>query len=374
MKMDLFGRGGQAGFCGRGRWHCNLLLSLLLALPMQWALADAELNVFNWNNSLSMDTLERFQTECRCKVNITYYGSMEEALAKLAGGARGFDVIGPSNYGIPALVRLGLLQPLNKQAIPNAVNIDPAYLDTPLDPHNVYSLPYDFTITLIGYNETRLRELGLNAASWSLVFDPKILAKIRGKVTVLDDPREVIAEALRYKGYSANSTDPAQLREAVAAIRAALPYWAAFNSQSYIRELTVGNIWVVLGYSNDIFQAKMDAKRVKRPFSIGYSLQKEGNGMTGDSFVVPKSAKHPELAHQFINFMLQGQVAAQLTNTLGSGNPNRAARPYIRPELLSEPTITPGPEERKRLEQLTDLDSQTRRAWNRAWTELKMGR
>ncbi|WP_404943947.1 PotD/PotF family extracellular solute-binding protein [Ralstonia solanacearum] len=350
------------------------MAGLLFMLPLRCTAAEAELNVFNWNNSLSQDTLDRFQVECHCKVNLSYYGSMEEALAKLAGGARGFDVIGPSNYGVPALVRLGLLQPLDKSAIPNAANIDPAYLDTTLDPHNVYSLPYDFTITLIGYNEARLRELGLDPTSWALVFDPKVLAKIRGKVTVLDDPREVIAEALRYKGYSANSRDPTQLREAVAAIRDAMPYWAAFNSQSYIRELTVGNIWVVLGYSNDIYQASMDARRAKRPFSIGEALQREGNGMTGDSFVIPKTAPHPQLAHQFINFMLQGKVAAELTNTLGSGNPNRAARAYIRPELLDQPTITPGPEERKRLEQLTDLDSQTRRAWNRAWTELKMGR
>lgn len=351
-----------------------VLLGCIVFLPAQVGrAADVELNVFNWNNSLSTGTLERFQAECRCSVNLSYYGSMEEALAKLAGGAGGFDVIGPSNYGVPALVRLGLLAPLDKQAIPNVANIDPAYLNTPLDPHNVYSLPYDFTITLIGYNETRIRELKLDPRSWSLVFDPNVLAKIKGKVTVLDDPREVIAAALRYKGHSANSADPAHLQEAVAAIRAAMPYWAAFNSQSYIRELTVGNIWVVLGYSNDIFQAKQDAQRTKRPFSISFALQKEGNGMTGDSFVVPKSARNPALAHKFINFMLRGEVAAELTNTLGSGSPNRAALPYIRAELRAEPVINPGAREREHLEQLSDLDSRTRRAWNRAWTELKMG-
>ena len=356
---------------------CLLVVGVSFALLPRCTAAEtralAELNVFNWNNSLSQDTIEQFQAECHCKVNLSYYGSMEEALAKLAGGARGFDVIGPSNYGIPALVRLGALQPLNKAAIPNAANIEPAYLDTPQDPHNVFSLPYDFTITLIGYNEARIRELGLDPTSWSLVFDPKVLSKIRGKVTVLDDPREVIAAALRYKGYSANSTSAAQLSEAIEAIRQAMPYWAAFNSQSYIRELTVGNIWVALGYSNDIFQAKTDALNAKRPFSIKEALQKEGNGMTGDSFVISRTAPHPELAHRFINFMLQPKIAAQLTNTLGSGNPNRAAHAYIRAELLSDPAINPGPEERKRLEQLTDLDSHTRRAWNRAWTELKMG-
>lgn len=207
-----------------GPW-LSLLPGLMPAVRMGPAAGATELNVFTWNNSLPA-TIARFESECGCRVKLTYFGAMEEALAKLAGGARGFDVVGPCNYGIPPLIRLGLLQPLDKHAIPNAHNLDPAFLDTPLDPGNTYSLPYDFTVTLIGYNTTRLRELGLDPSSWALVFDPHQLAKIRGKVTVLDDPREVIAAALRYKGYSANSNDPAQLRDAAAVIRAAMPYWA----------------------------------------------------------------------------------------------------------------------------------------------------
>ncbi|MCY1354780.1 Putrescine-binding periplasmic protein SpuD [compost metagenome] len=361
---------------GKFAWHwIGMVPALLLSCWLGLGLAAGvqELNVFIWNNSFSAALIARFEAECGCRVRLTYFGSMEEALAKLAGGARGFDIIGPSSYGIPPLVRLGLLQPLTKQAIPNARNLDPAYLDTPLDPGNVYSLPYDFTITLIGYNATSLRELGLDASSWALVFDPRLLASIRGKVTVLDDPREVIAAALRYKGHSVNSTDPAHLREAQAVIRAAMPYWAAFNNQSYIRELTVGNIWVVLGYSNDIYQARIDAQQASRPFTIGSSLQKEGNGMTADSFVIPKSAPNPALAHRFIDFMLRAENAAEITNALGAGNPNVAARAFIRPDLLADSVINPGAAAQKRLEHLNDLDSRTRRAWNRAWTELKVG-
>ncbi|AVA34595.1 spermidine/putrescine ABC transporter substrate-binding protein [Cupriavidus metallidurans] len=351
----------------------HLLVGLTLTGCFGLAMATEDLNVFTWNNALSPETIARFESECACHVNLTYFGSMEEALAKLAGGAQGFDVICPSNYGIPALIRLGLLRPLDKHAIPNLRNIDPAFLNTPLDPGNVYSLPYDFTITLVGYNATRLHALGLDASSWSLVFDPHMLEKLRGRVTVLDDPREVIAAALRYKGHSGNSTDPAQLREAEAAIRAALPYWAAFNSQSYIRELTVGNIWVVLGYSSDVYQAGLDARNTHRAFSITSSLQREGNGMTADSFVVTKTAPHPALAYRFINFMLRPENAAEITNAIGAGNPNAAARAFIRPDLLADPVITPGAAQRQRLEQLNDLDSGTRRAWNRAWTDLKVG-
>jgi len=350
------------------RW----LLLLLLACGV--ARADDVMHLFNWNNSLSPQTLARFEARCHCKVALSYYGTMEEALAKLTAGAKGFDVIGPSNYGIPPLVKLGLIQPLDKKRLPHLGNIDPAFADTPLDPGNKYSVPYDFTVTLVAYNESKVRELGIDPGSWSAVFDPKMLAKLKGRVTVLDDPREVIAAALRYNGFSGNSTRPDELAKAVATIKAAKPHWAAFNSQSYIKELTVGNIWLALGYSNDAFQARADAKAAKRAFSIGYTLQREGNGMTADSFVIHAQAPRPDLAHEFIDFMLEGANAAEITNAIGAGNPNAAARAYIDPELLKVPAINPSPEQANKLEQLVDLDAATRRAWNRAWTEIKAGR
>lgn len=345
----------------------------LLAFVAMQAQADDVLNVFNWNNSISPQTLQRFEAECGCKVQMSYFGTMEEALAKLTAGATGFDVIGPSNYGIPPLAKLGLLQPLDRSKLANFGNLDPHFLDTPLDPGNRWSVPYDFTVTLVGYNQAKVDELGIDPTSWSAVFDPAVLAKVKGRVTVLDDPREVIAAALRYNGFSANSTSRDELDKAMATIRRAKPYWAAFNSQSYIKELTVGNIWLVLGYSNDIFQARQDAQQAGRKFTIGYTLQREGNGMTADSFVIHRSAPRPELAHRFIDFMLDGRNAAEITNMIGAGNPNAAARKYIRPELLKIPAINPSPEQMKRLEQLVDLDAATRRAWNRAWTQMKAG-
>lgn len=351
----------------------TLLVVLLQALTCAAALAGDSLRLFNWNNSVSPETIQRFELQCGCTVQQTYYGSMEEALAKLAAGATGFDVIGPSNYGIPALVKLGQLRPLDKARLPHLSNLDPAFLDTPLDPGNTYSVPYDFTITLLGYNEQKLAERGIDPHSWAAVFDPAQVAKLKGRVTVLDDPREVIAAALRYLGRSANSTRPEDLKRAAQTIAAAKPYWAAFNSQSYIKELTVGNVWLALGYSNDMYQAQADARAARRPFRIGYALQKEGNGMTIDSFVIHARAPRPDLAHRFIDFMLDGSTAAELTNALGSGNPNAAARPFIRPELLQVPAINPPRELAARLEQLVDLDPATRRAWNSAWTHLKAG-
>lgn len=347
----------------------KLVFSLLLLAG--FAQAEEVMHLFNWNNAISKETIKRFEAECKCKVRETYFGSMEEALAKLTAGAKGFDVIGPSNYGIPPLVKQNLVQPLDKSRLPNIKNITPAFANTALDPDNKYSVPYDFTVTLVAYNEAKVKELGIDPASWSAVFDPKVLAKLKGRVTVLDDPREVIAAALRYNGFSANSSKPDELKKAAETIKAAKPYWAAFNSQSYIKELTIGNIWIALGYSNDAFQARQDALAAKRTFKIGYTLQKEGNGMTADSFVIHKSAPRPDLAHRFINFMLDGKNAAGITNSIGAGNPNAAAQAFIKPELKAIPAINPDTEQTKKLEQLLDLDTKTRREWNKVWTEIK---
>jgi spermidine/putrescine transport system substrate-binding protein len=350
----------------------TLFCALLLMANI--AQADEVLNVFNWNNAISAETIKRFEQHCQCKVQETYYGSMEEMLAKLAAGARGFDVMGPANYGLTALIKQGMLQPLDHRKLPNLKHLHPKFINTPLDPGNIYSVPYDFTVTLVGYNVQKIKALKLDPSSWRMIFDPTILAKIKGKVTVLDDSREVIAAALRYHGFSANSTRPAELAQAKATILKAKPYWAAFNSQSYIKELTLGNIWVALGYSNDMYQAQQDAKAAKRPFTLAFQLQQEGNGMTADSFVIQKGAPRPDLAHTFINFMLAGDNAADITNRIGSGTPNLNAVRFIKPELRTVETINPSAAALSKLEQLTDLNATARREWSRAWTQIKVAK
>ena len=126
-------------------------------------------------------------------------------------------------------------------------------------------MPYAYSVTLIGYNVEKIKELGLPTDTWALIFEPKYLEKLKGKVTVLDSQRELFAAALMYLGYPANESDEAKLKEARDLILRAKPYWAAFNASSYIKELTIGNIWVAHGYSNDMFQAAADAREGEAP-------------------------------------------------------------------------------------------------------------
>lgn len=334
--------------------------------------AGNTLHLFNWNNYIAPQTIVRFEELCNCKLAQDYYSDNEEMLAKLAAGATGYDLIIPTGNAMDTLIRQGALRPLDKSLLPNLKNINPAYLDAEFDKGNKYSVPYAYTLTLLGFNAEKIKELGLPTDTWAVIFEPEYLEKIRGRVTVLDSQRELMAAALKYLGYSANDTDEGHWKQASDLIVRAKPYWAAFSNTSYVRELAIGNLWVAHGYSNDMFQATLDAARTGRRFTIGYSTPKEGAVLALDSMVLHRSGQRPDLAHQFINFMLDGKNSAELTNLIGSGNPNTDATQYIRPEITNNKAIFPDAELHSRLEMLQDLDRKQRRLLSRLWTEIKL--
>lgn len=330
------------------------------------------LRLFNWNNYMSQSTLDRFEARCHCKVLQDYYSDNEEMLAKLAAGASGYDIIVPTGNAVETLIRQDALRPLDKSLLPHFGNLNPAFLNAFFDPGNRYSVPYAYTITLLGYNSAKFQELGLPHDTWAVLFEPRYLEKLRGRVTVLDSARELMAAALLYLGYGVNDTDEAHWRRARDLIIRAKPYWASFSNSTYIKELTVGNIWLAHGYSNDMFLAAQDAAKAGRPFKVAFATPREGAVLALDNMVLHRSGPRPDLAQQFIDFMLDGSNSAELTNLIGSGNPNAAAMPFIDPDIAANKSVFPDPESVKRLTMLRDLERRQRRVLNRMWVEIKL--
>lgn len=334
--------------------------------------SNRTLHLFNWNNYIAPKTIKRFEAFCNCQVSQDYYSDNEEMLAKLVAGAVGYDLIVPTGNAMETLIRQDALKPLDKSKLHNLKNINPAYLQSVFDPENQFSVPYAFTLTLLGFNKTKIKELGLPMDTWAILFEPEYLQHIKGRVTVLDSQRELMAAALKYLGYSANDINESHWKEARDLIIRAKPYWAAFSNASYVRELAVGNLWVVLGYSNDIFQALNDAIKTKRHFKISFHIPKEGAVLSLDSMVLHKSGQETKIAYQFIDFMLEGENSAELTNLIGSGNPNLNAIQYIHSDIKQNETIFPDEQTLGRLEMLTDLNHKQRRLLSRLWTEIKL--
>lgn len=357
------------------RWFglsAGFLLATLTTLT--GARAEDVLHVYNWNDYIGPTVVERFEKSCKCKVKYDTYGDNDELLAKLEGGAKGYDILVPTGNAVETLIHKNALLAIDKAQLPNLKNVNPGYLKQPFDPENKFSVPYASSLTVIGFNEQKMQELGIATDSWAAVFDPKILTKMKGKVTVLDSPNELMAAALKYLGYSANDADDKHWQEARALILKAKPYWQSFNNTSYIRGLVTGTIWLAHGYSNDFFQANMRAKEEKRKYSIGYSVPKEGAVFALDNMVIHKAAPRPDLAHKFINFILEPENPAELTNLTGAGNVNSEAAKFIKPEVAKTPAVALTPELLKKLESLVDLDAKKLRVRNRIWTEIKVKR
>ena len=349
---------------------CAALLVLLL--PAIAYATDDILHLYNWNNYISEATLQRFEASCNCRLKQDYYSDNEEMLAKLEAGAVGYDLIVPTGNAVESLIRRKALRPLDKTQLPRLSNLNPDYLNQWFDPENRYSVPYAYTVTLIGYNVEKLRERNLPTNTWALIFEPEYLEKLKGRVSVMNSARELMAAAMIYLGYPVHDTDPVKWEEAKRLILRAKPYWATFSNSTYIKDLAIGNIWVAQGYSNDMFRASADARAAGRPFRIEFSIPREGAVLALDSFVLHRSGARPDLAHAFINFMLDDDNAADVSNLIGAGNPNAAAMPLIRREIAGNPALFPAAAEARKLQMLRDFDTRNRRLMSRLWTEIKV--
>lgn len=350
----------------------RLLLGLLIAVALGACTKKEDvLHLYNWNQYIAPETVERFERTCGCKVEQSFYADNSELMAKITGGAKGYDVLVPTSNYVSDLAQGGFLQPLDKAQLPNLNNIAPAYLDTAFDPGNVYSVPYAYTVTMLGYNEQALKQLGVTVDSWAAIFDPVILEKVKGRVTVLDSPDELMAAALKYLGYSVNDRDPQHWQETKDVILTAKPYWAAFKASGYIELLAAGDIVLAHGYSSDIYLADQGAQQAGKEFRIRHAMPREGAVLALDAMVIARDAPRPDLAHQFINFMLDGRNSAELTNMLGSGNPNSAAMEFIAPGIKTMKEVFPDERIAKTLEMLKPMTKDERQLLNRVWTEIK---
>ncbi|MDX1473297.1 MAG: extracellular solute-binding protein [Reinekea sp.] len=241
------------------------------------------------------------------------------------------------------------------------------------DEGNQYGAPYQWGTTGIGYNVAKVEEiLGEDAPtdSWDLFFKPENLAKLsQCGVSVLDSAGEVLPLVMSYLGLDPNSTNTKDYDKAGELMTSLKPYITYFHSSRYISDLANGDICIAIGWSGDIFQAMVRAEEAENDVEIGYYIPKEGTAMWSDMMVIPKDAKNVNEAHEFINFILDAQIGADITNYVWYGSPNAAAREFIDAEILEDPGVFPV--EGTKLFTFAVLPQKVNRYMNRTWTSVK---
>jgi spermidine/putrescine transport system permease protein len=319
--------------------------------------AGGELNVFIWSNYLPESVIADFESRYNARVNVELYDSNEALLARLQSGGVSYDIIVPSDYMVTVLKAQGLLEEIDRDAITNFANLDPEFVQGPYDSLNQFSIPYMWGTTGIAYRKDKVAG---PVDSWAVMWE----SKYRDRIAMLDDVRETFGAALKRLGKSLNSTDPAEIEQAARLLAEQKPLVRAYDSGGFDQLLLSGDAWIAQAYSGQIAKAMNDNPQ------IGYVIPKEGCTIFVDNLCIPRVAKNSKLAHQFINFVLEARVAADIANGTGYSTTNLAARGYIRPDLLSNEAAYPPPEARRRCEFIVDLGPAIS-AYDDFWTEIK---
>jgi spermidine/putrescine-binding protein len=320
-----------------------------------------ELHIYNWSEYIDPEIYADFEAEFGVKVIEDTFASNEDLLAKFQAGARGYDLIVPSDYMVNIMNELGLLAELNYDNIPNFSNIDERFQDPPYDPGNKFSVPYQWGTTGIGYNADLFEE---PPGSWAYLFDPELAAPYAGKMSMLNDPREALGAALKYLGYSLNTVDAAQLEEAKQLLLRQKAWVSTYDSEGFEDLLAAGETQLAHGWSGDFFMAAVEAPQ------IWYTIPDEGAVIWTDNLAIPKTANSQYTAEVFINYLLRPEVAAKVSNYTWYASPNAAATEFIDEEITGEPAIYPPPEVMERLEFIRDVGEATA-VYDRIWTEIK---
>ncbi|MGC9451645.1 MAG: ABC transporter substrate-binding protein [Oceanipulchritudo sp.] len=335
-----------------------LCLALLSGCGRSSEEAKPVLHVYNWSDYIAEGLLEQFEQANDCEVVYDVFDSNEALYAKLKAGATGYDVIFPSSYFVTIMVEEGMLQPINKANIPNLANLDPAFLaNVSLDKEMIHSVPYMSGTTGIAYRKDMVKDY---EPSWTVY----AREDLGGRMTLLDDMREVLGAALKTLGYSLNSTNEEEIGKAADLAIIWKRNIARFDNEGYKAGIASKEFWVVQGYGGDIQQI-IDENEDEE---IVYTLPKEGFAMWEDTMAIPAGADNVELAEKFINFMHSPEVAAANIEFNYYLCPNTAAYALLGAEILANEVVFVPKEKMARGEQILDLGEDLAKyikAWNR---------
>lgn len=351
----------------------TIATAVLTGLALGGASAQVQANdtlyIFNWSQYMDPEIIEQFEDEYDVDVVENYYNSLSEMFAQLqAGGVSQYDIVVPSNYFIERLANSDLLMELDHDQIPNLENLSDTFIDPEFDPGNQYSAAYQWGTTGLIYNKELVDDS--DGVSWDVMFDPDVNPD-RPFAIMGGDGQVSTGAALAYLGHGYDSTDHEAWREAgqlLLETRRRDNFNGFEDGTPMLRQIAQGVIHAGMTYNGDyVFFALEDPEDYE---NIGFAIPEEGAEIWVDSMVIPKRAPNPELAHKFINYILDAEIGAQLSNWTYYTSPNEAAQPML-DDILREVPSTPTDEEMERLHFTPSLSGEDLRRFQQIWSDVR---
>lgn len=316
-------------------------------------------NVYNWGEYIDESVLKDFEAATGIKVNYQMYDSNETMYSKIAGGGANYDVVIPSDYMVARLIEEDLVAPLNFDNIPNFADIDPALKNPAYDPENLYSVPYMWGLMGVIYNTKAVDEEDLG--SWDLLWNEKYA----GDILMIDNSRDAIGIALKRLGYSYNTTDESQVRQAVDLLVEQWPIVQAYVMDDIFQKLEGANAYVGTYYYGDyltMYENNPD---------LGFYIPEEGTNIYVDAMCILKDAPNKENAEAFINYMCSTQAGLKNCEAIWYSSPLLSVREVLDPEIADDPYAYPDADIMAKCESYAGLPQNILDLYDSEWIRLK---
>lgn len=315
------------------------------------------LHVFIWSEYLKPNLIEQFEKEYDCEVVIDTFDSNETMYAKLKLGDGGYDLVFPSNYFIEIMQPQGMLQKLDKNKIENLKNLDTSYLTKVNKELLDNGVPYMISSSGIIYRKDKIPNFD---PSWDIFSN----SAYKGRMTMLNDSREVFAAALSYLGLSINTTNEEEIQKATDQILNWKKNLAKFESEQYKNGVASAEYILAQGYNGDSLQV------IQEIANVSFAYPKEGISLSIDFAAVPSNATNSDLAYAFINFLLRPEVAAENMEYTRFLSPNKPAYALLPETLASNPVMFIPQDVFDKAELIQDL-GKNNSLYNKAWDRIK---
>lgn len=323
--------------------------------------SSKEISFFNYGENIDEETVKEFEKEYGIKVNVETFDDMETMYQKMSQGGVNYDVILVSDVLMPRMIKNKFVQKLNKDNIPNISQIDEDYLNLEIDPGNKYSVPYMFGTVGLIYNKDVVKE---EVDSFDILWNEKY----KDKIFMFDTYRDTIGVALKKLGYSLNSTDPKEIKEAKELL---------LNQRKLVNPIygvDNGTVMIPAGESdiNMIWSGEGLNLQAEHP-NLVYVVPKEGANFWIDSLCIPYNAKNVDGAEKFINFVSDKESALRIADEIGYTTPNKEARLEQPEEVRNNPNAYMTKEIMDRCEIYVDFPINVKKVYDDAWIRIKSG-